>query len=187
MVDYVSNVHKNWIYANGSLVLPYAQNSGSPDIPVPSLAPRIRPYSGWSSYKNVKSGDYNRALCWPCAKQQGFNQDPGVYPLNIDSRPPYRIPQNYINWSQEDYDAYVKRRMDIFPGNIQSSYVNYFNNQCYQLPPERYIKTWPSELLESVDELPAEGWKTITGTKWATGCQTPNNCKSKYYKSCNKN
>ena len=53
------------------------------DMNASALKPRIKPYSGWASYKNVISGQYNRQLCWNCADFKGYPQTAGVYDLNI--------------------------------------------------------------------------------------------------------
>ena len=111
------------------------------DINATVLTPRVKPYSGWSSYKNVKSGQYNRQLCWTCSGFKGFPNSAGVYDLNIVDTPP-ALP-NYRAMANADfnYQIYQKTRMS-------NGYNNYLDSKCGSLYPRRYVKgNWPDEQL----------------------------------------
>jgi len=143
-VGRVGSCCNNFNYKDGMLIGPYqAQNFLATD-----LNPRIKPYSGWASYKNVKSGQYNRELCWPCKDFKGYPQTPGVFDLNIVNSPP-ALP-NYAEMQRKDteYQIYQAERMENHPGSYGGEYVNYLNNQCGYLYPKRYVKGyWPDEQL----------------------------------------
>jgi hypothetical protein len=123
--------------------------------------PRVKAYTGWASYKNVKSGQYNRQLCGECLSYKGFPQDAGVYNLNISNTPP--PPPNYAAMQRvnEFYQIYQADRMNNQPlgnalsanglpaGAYGSKYVNYLNAQSGSLYPQQYVKGyWPDEQLE---------------------------------------
>ncbi len=144
-------------YHSGMLIDPYMVQ----DINAEVLMPRIKPYSGWASYKNVKSGQYNRELCWTCAGYRGFPQAAGVYDLNIVDGPP-ALP-NPQKWKETDerYQRYQAARMSNDPGSYGSGYVNYLNNQCGALYPRQYVKgNWPDEQLIYTN-TPANGCNTV--------------------------
>lgn len=118
------------------------------DINASIMAPRIKPYSGWASYKNVKSGQYNRHLCWPCAGFKGYPQAPGLYDLNIVDTPPPMPNYQAMARAHENYQIYQAARLQTHPGSYNSHYVNYFNTQCNSLYPKQYVKgNWPDEQL----------------------------------------
>ncbi len=112
--------------------------------------PRILPYSGWASYKNVKSGLYNRPICTPCVHQKGFMQAPGTFPINYDNRPsapPFGLSRQERNFQNDVYANYQDRRMSLHP-NSYYGYSNYFNTDCASAYPKRYIKgSWPDEQI----------------------------------------
>lgn len=114
-----------------------------------SMLPRVKAYSGWSSYKNVKSGQYNRTSCWKCHDFKGFPQTPGVYDLNIVDTPPRPDPTRAQQLAADKrYQVYQAVRMNNNPGRYGSNHVNYLNSQCGSLYPKRYIKgNWPDEQL----------------------------------------
>jgi hypothetical protein len=146
MSTYVAQLNQccnNFNYQRGMYMGPYLTQ----DIMTNVIEPRIKPYSGWSSYKNVKSGQYNRELCWSCKDFKGFPQDPGVYNLNIINTP-LNIPDyNKMKIADENYQTYQKTRMSNF-SNI-NNYNNYLmDNKCYYLYPKQYINgNWPDEQL----------------------------------------
>lgn len=151
MSTYVGRVGQPY---SDNYVYRYGLNESSytpPEQHVSDTWPRILPYTGWASYKNVKSGLYNRPICTPCVFQKGFGASPGVYPMNYDNRPaapPYGINRREMNLQQNAYEKYQDRRMSIYPGDVGTDYVNYFNNQCGYVYPKRYIKgSWPDERI----------------------------------------
>lgn len=108
------------------------------DIVISNYGPRVKLYSGWSNYMNVKSGKYNRQICYPSQKCKNYPQTPGVFNLKIEYPPlptqthPYSAPQRMCNCS----------------GKHGTKYVNYLNTEHYYLPPKEYVKGyWPSENL----------------------------------------
>lgn len=113
-----------------------------------SLKPRIKAYSGWSSYKNVKSGNYNRQSCGECLGFKGFPQTPGVYDMNIVDTPPTL--GNPVTQGVADlkYQIYQADRMSNGIHGCCSGYRNYLDEQRYDLYPQRYVKgNWPDERL----------------------------------------
>ena len=143
-VGRVGSCCNNYNVQNGMYIGPYL----SEDMPTSAVEPRIKPYSGWASYKNVKSGQYNRQLCWNCAGFIGYPQTPGVYDLNIVNTP---LPMpNYEAMAEADrrYQIYQARRMSNDPGTYSGPYVNYLNEDCGFMYPKRYVKgNWPDEQL----------------------------------------
>lgn len=125
-----------------------------------SLIPRVTPYSGWASYKNVKSGQYNRHLCWNCSSAKGFPQSAGVYPVTTANPSISTMDPNYQRWVSKKYDIYQQARMCNNPNmekyNVPKSpystfdqYSNYHDTTCKKLYPKRYVKgNWPDEQLE---------------------------------------
>jgi len=113
------------------------------------LSPRIVPYNGWDSYKNVKSGQYNRQLCWTCSNFIGYPQEPGLYNLNIN----YGHLQPILNDERLDnrYIEYQKRRLSNYEGVQQNGmYRNYLdsNNCNFKLYPKKYVSgNWPDQQL----------------------------------------
>lgn len=156
-VGKVGSCCNNYNVQNQMFIGPYAFQ----DINATILYPRIKPYSGWASYKNVKSGQYNRQLCWTCKDFKGYPQTPGVYDLNIIDTPP-ALPDYYLmDVADRNYQIYQKRRMQNYPGRYGSDYVNYLTSQCGFLYPKRYIKgNWPDEQLIYTN-TPARGCNTI--------------------------
>jgi len=113
-----------------------------------NLKPRIRPYSGWASYKNNKSGNFHRSLCWTCSQATGFPQTAGLYPLNIDNTPVanHSPTPDTIQQLQTRYDSYQQHRLSNHGGQWNGYYVNYLNDQCGNSYPRRYVKGfWPDE------------------------------------------
>lgn len=112
------------------------------------LNPRLKMNTGWSNYKNVKSGNYNRRPCWRCADFKGFPQAPGVYPLNIDNSTPPLPNRAAMDIADQHYQIYQAARLSNNPGSYCGDYVNYHNNDCGFVYPERYVKGyWPDEQL----------------------------------------
>ena len=114
-----------------------------------------------ASYKNVKSGQYNRQLCWNCADFKGYPQTPGVYDLNIVDTP-LAMP-NYKAMAKADrnYQIYQSERMSNHPGSYDGPYVNYLNEECRSVYPKRYVKgNWPDEQLIYTN-TPARGCHTV--------------------------
>ena len=147
MASYVADIDKPSYY-----VSPYYSDPVTTD----NLIPRVRPYSGWASYKNNKSGQFNRSLCWTCAQAKSFPQAPGTYPLNIDNRPVIELPtesqQQQLN---SEYQKYVQRRIENHPGQWNGYYVNYLNEQCGTVYPKRYVKGfWPDEQKQFTNTPP---------------------------------
>lgn len=102
--------------------------------------PVVKPYSGWASYRNNKSGNFNRSLCGNCLHARGYPQAAGTYPLNIDDTPWRKIELERV------YQPIDQERIDINTGNIGGYYVNYLNEQCKLVYPRRYVKGfWPDE------------------------------------------
>ena len=135
----------NYSIQNGMFVSPYL----SEDINAGQyLEPKIKPYSGWASYKNNKSGQFNRQLCWKCHDFKGYPQSPGLYNLDINDKPPILPNYRAMKKADIDYQIYQAKRLSINPGSYGSDYVNYFNTQCGFLYPKRYVKgNWPDEQL----------------------------------------
>ena len=164
MSSYVGRVGSccnNYNVQNGMYLGPYLAQ----DVNASILNPRIKPYSGWASYKNVKSGQYNRQLCWTCGGFKGFPQDPGVYDLNIVDTPPPMPNYPAMKRADEFYQIYQADRLSNHPGSYGSGYVNYLNTQCGSLYPERYVKGfWPDEQLIYTN-TPARGCRTVKEVK----------------------
>lgn len=118
------------------------------EINVSKLEPRIKAYSGWSSYKNVKSGNYNRQSCWNCSNFKGFPQTPGVYNLNIVDTPPCVPNPNTQVVDNIAFQIYQAERMSNGIHGCNSNYRNYLDEHQYDLYPQRYVKgNWPDERL----------------------------------------
>jgi hypothetical protein len=160
MSTYVAKVGSccnNFNYQNGMLIGPYLMQ----DVNATALKPRIKPYSGWASYKNVKSGQYNRELCWTCAGFKGYPQTAGVYDLNIINSPPALPNPIEMNKADKRYQIYQATRMSNDPGSYGTPYVNYLNDQCGALYPKRYVKGyWPDE-RKIYTNTPAGGCNTV--------------------------
>jgi len=109
--------------------------------------PHLKMYSGLSSYKNVKSGNYNRQPCWTCHNFKGFPQTAGLFDLNViqPNQQSYQLstPKYYsMNSNRQAH------RLDNHSGTYKSGYVNYLNQEQTYLYPKRYIKGfWPDEQL----------------------------------------
>lgn len=132
-----------WIVVMCSRTTPYFV----PEPTMSSLKPRIKAYSGWSSYKNVKSGNYNRQSCGQCLGFKGFPQTPGVYDLDIVDTPPRVNNSNNRNIDLR-YQIYQAERMSNGIHGCNSGYRNYLDEQRYNLYPQRYVKgNWPDERL----------------------------------------
>lgn len=113
-----------------------------------ALNPRLKMNSGWSNYKNVKSGNYNRQPCWRCAGFKGFPQAPGVYPLNIVDTPVPLPNRHAMDIADRNYQIYQAARLSNNPGSYCGRHVNYLNNDHAFVYPERYVKGyWPDEQL----------------------------------------
>lgn len=144
-VGRVGSCCNNYSYQDGMFIAPYYNQ----DIEATALDPRIKLYSGWASYKNNKSGQYNRQICWKCKDFKGFPQDPGVYDLNIVDTPSPLPDYKAMADADKLYQDYQRRRMSNHPGAYGTGYVNYLNYQCGNLYPKRYVKgNWPDEQLE---------------------------------------
>lgn len=153
----VGSCCNNFNYVDGMLIKPYLAQS----VYATELNPRIKPYSGWASYKNVKSGQYNRQLCWPCNNFKGFPQTPGVFDLNIVNSPPALPDFAAQRAADEQYQIYQAERMRNHPGKYGTGYVNYLNHQCGSVYPKRYVKgNWPDEQLV-VTNTPVNGCHTV--------------------------
>jgi len=143
-VGRVGSCCNNYNYVANMLIEPYETQN----FLATNLNPRIRPYSGWASYKNVKSGQYNRELCWPCKDFKGYPQSPGVYDLNIVDSPPALPDYTAMRAKDARYQLYQADRMSNHPGSYTGGYVNYLNHQCGSVYPKRYVKgNWPDERL----------------------------------------
>lgn len=152
MSTFVANLPKPLMYKT-----PYLNQ----EITTDTTIPRIKPYSGWASYKNVKSGQYNRQLCWTCGDFKGFPQTPGVYNLNIVDTPLLVPDYPAMKVADKHYQMYQARRMSNHPGSYGSDYVNYLNNQCGSLYPKQYVKgNWPDEQLIYTN-TPSNGCKAV--------------------------
>ena len=142
----VGSCCNNYDVRDGMFVAPYTQSSNT--IPIDAIKPRLKANTGWSNYKNVKSGQYNRQSCWKCADFKGIPDAPGVYDLNITD---VSIPEpNFAGMKQADaqYQEYQAFRMQNNPGCYGTDHVNYLNNQCAKVYPKRYMKgNWPDEQL----------------------------------------
>lgn len=154
MSSYVAPVGK--LYSNND-VYRYGLNAEQYEAQqhrTSDLQPRVKTYGGWASYKNSKSGQYNREICSQCAQMQGFDQSPGVYPIEYDhSREPpeFGLYRNQKRQNNRDYETYQCRRMSIHPGNVFSNYNNYFNNQCGNIYPKRYVNhTYENQVAENI-------------------------------------
>jgi len=111
------------------------------DIVINNYGPRAKLYNGWSNYMNVKSGKYNRQICYPYQKCENYPQTPGVFNLTLDY-PSIPTQKNF------DFNTYQQKRMCNCPGTHGTAYVNYLNTEHYYLQPKEYIKGyWPSERL----------------------------------------
>ncbi len=111
-------------------------------ITTTELTPYLVPYSGWASYKNVKSGQYNRRLCWNCHSAKSFPQAVGVYPLNVAETPPWQTTSEYVQGANAKYEDYQKHRMCNNPGVVGSGHSNWHNKERYNLYPKEYVKGW---------------------------------------------
>ena len=156
-VGRVGSCCNNYNTQNGMYIGPYLTQDVNSSI----TEPRIKAYSGWASYKNVKSGQYNRQSCWNCADFKGYPQTPGLYDLNIDDTPLPLPNYRAMNNADEYYQIYQSERLRNSPGQYGSDYVNYLNTQCGNLYPRRYVKgNWPDERLIYTN-TPARGCDTV--------------------------
>jgi len=104
--------------------------------------PHLKLNGGFSNYKNVKSGNYNRQPCWTCHDFKGFPQTPGLFDLNIVNAP--QISEKKLHF----HKVFQPHRLSNHPGSYNSGYVNYLNEDSSYLYPKRYIKGfWPDEQL----------------------------------------
>jgi len=106
--------------------------------------PRVKMYTGWASYKNVKSGNYNRQPCWECAGYHGYPDTPGVFNLNLTYPAPVaEAPSPHF----ERVDCKPPSRCNA-NGSILTGYYNYLNTEHAVLAPRNYVKGyWPDEQL----------------------------------------
>jgi len=140
----VGSCCNNYNTSSGMYTGPYMSQDVNADITMP----RIKPYSGWASYKNNKSGQFNRQLCWTCSDFKGFPQTPGVYDLNIINTPLPLPDYNKMRQANFNYLQYQARRMSNHPGAYGTDYVNYLTSECGFMYPKRYEKgNWPDEQL----------------------------------------
>lgn len=103
-------------------------------------ATKIKAYSGWSSWKNNKSGNFGRVYCGHCLNAKSFPQSAGVYPLNIDDRGMEKIPIEPV------YPAIDPSMVHLDSGEIGGYYVDYLNDQCGVTYPKQYVRGfWPDE------------------------------------------
>lgn len=139
-VGRVGSCCNNYNYQAGMFLAPYLAQDVSTEV----LMPQIKPYTGWASYKNVKSGQYNRQQCWTCGSMKGFPQEVGLYNLNIVNTP---LPRpDYAAMAEADlrYQVYQERRMN----NAPSVGNNYLTPSFGTVYPKRYVKgNWPDEQL----------------------------------------
>ena len=143
-VGKVGSCCNNYNVQNNMFVGPYA----SQDVNASILQPRIKPYSGWASYKNNKSGQFNRQLCWKCSDFKGYPQAAGVYPLNIVDTPPLIPNYKVQEIADKNYQIYQAERMKNDPGSYGTNHVNYLNTTCGKVYPKQYVKGhWPDEQL----------------------------------------
>lgn len=157
MTARVGSCCNNYNTQDGMFIGPYLTQ----DMPASAINPRIKPYSGWASYKNVKSGQYNRQLCWRCADFKGFPQTPGVYDLNIADTPSPMPDYSAMQKADTFYQIYQAERMRNHPGSYTGDYVNYLNFDCGSLYPQHYVKGyWPDEQLIYTN-TPARGCNTV--------------------------
>ena len=106
--------------------------------------PRLKASTGWNNYKNVKSGQYNREVCWPCSKFPGFLGQTGTYPRYISNAPPALPNEQAIQNEKAALFAYEDYRMNQHTGSCST----YLNDNVYKLYPKRYVKgNWPDEKL----------------------------------------
>lgn len=152
-VGRVGSCCNNYNYQSGMFLGPYLTQ----DVNADTQKPRVKPYSGWASYKNVKSGQYNRQLCWNCGDFKGFPQTPGVYDLNIVDTPIPLPNQRAMNQADLHYQIYQAQRLRNSSGNC-----NYLNDNCSgKIYPKRYVKgNWPDEQLIYTN-TPARGCNTV--------------------------
>ena len=156
-VGRVGSCCNNYNTQSNMFIGPYLVQDVNADV----MNPRIKAYSGWASYKNAKSGQYNRQLCWNCADFKGFPQAPGVYDLNIVDTPPALPDWSAMALADKNYQTYQRERMMNNPGSYGTNYVNYLNSQCGNLYPKRYVKgNWPDEQLIYTN-TPARGCNTV--------------------------
>jgi len=140
---------------------PYSSRNFSNSVPITFSNARAKPYSGWASYKNVKSGNYDRTVCNLCNDFKGFPQTPGVYDTNVVTTPPGLPNPKFLRAVDNYYQVYQAERMQNNPGQMGGQYSNYFNTQCGNLYPKRYVKgNWPDEQLEFT-RTPAGGCNTV--------------------------
>jgi len=167
MSTYVDGVNPdNDMITAGMVNYPY--DPTSQDVNPPNFVP----YSGWASYKNVISGNYNRRPCWKCNTAQGIQQDiPGVYPLNISLKRPQEISQEQAN---ERFRIYQETRMSNNPG-IMGINANYHNKERYNLYPREYVKGhWPDEQV-SVTRTPVQNTVYVINPNSNGICRTGTN------------
>lgn len=139
-VGRVGSCCNNYNYQAGMFTAPFNPVDVSTDI----LLPQIKPYSGWASYKNVKSGQYNRQMPWTCGAMKGFPQEVGVYNLNIVDTPLPRPDYAAMAEANLRYQIYQQRRMS----NTPSTGSNYLTQSYGTVYPKRYVKgNWPDEQL----------------------------------------
>ena len=107
----------------------YLNNNNTFSTPMPLL----KKYGGLSSYKNVKSSNYNRHVCWQCHDFKGFPQTPGLYDLNVVY--PQPNVNNVEQTTIDNYKIYQTHRLSNHPGKYNSNYVNYLNYHCHHIHP----------------------------------------------------
>ena len=140
----VGNCCNNFSIQNGMFISPYQTQ----DISATAVQPRIKANSGWSNYKNVKSGQYNRTTCWKCDNFKGFPQTPGVYNVNIVDSPPQLPNQQAMTQADINYQNYQRERINVKNGNCYSYYRDYLSEDTKKVYPKRYVKGyWPDEQL----------------------------------------
>lgn len=171
MSTYVNQVNPDTRIVAGMVTYPYNHDPTSDDISPPNFVP----YSGWASYKNVISGNYNRRPCWKCSSAQGIQQDiPGVYPLNISLKRPQEITEEQAYILNERYRIYQETRMNNNPG-IMGINANYHNKERYNLYPIEYVKGhWPDEQI-SVTRTPVINYNTVINPNSNGVCRTGSN------------
>lgn len=145
MSTYVNSCCNNRSVQSGMFIGPYLPT----DLSLVYKIPRVKTYSGWDNYKNAKTGQYNRQVCGYCAKFKGFPQTPGVYNTRLaDAYANDELEMYKREMANCRYAEYQKRRMEIYPGDVNGDYNNYFNTTCNYLYPQKYVKgNWPDEKL----------------------------------------
>jgi hypothetical protein len=109
-----------------------------------------------SSWKNVKSGNYNRRDCWRCQNATSpVAQGPGLYPLHPVPPASYpEIPIQYQKDANKQYEIYQKVRMCNSTSNscgfpLPPGYSNYHDKTQFNIYPKQYIRgTWPDEMQD---------------------------------------